>query len=109
MVLGSLILINSPLPELRVRLATALGVTLPFAGITIFLLRLVILSHKTKSLVGMEGMVGEIGVAMSSLEPEGRVKIHGEIWQAYGDEPVQEGEKVKVLVVDGLKIKVAKV
>jgi membrane-bound serine protease (ClpP class) len=108
MVFGSLVLIDSPLPELRVRLATALGVTLPFAGITIFLLRLVILSHKTKSLVGMEGMVGEIGVAMSSLEPEGRVKIHGEIWQAYGDEPVQEGEKVKVLVVDGLKIKVAK-
>ena len=109
MVFGSLVLIDSPLPELRVRLATALGVTLPFAAITIFLLRLVLLSHKTKSLVGMEGMVGEIGVAMSDLEPEGRVSVHGEIWQAYGDEPVQKGEKVKVLMVEGLKIKVARV
>jgi membrane-bound serine protease (ClpP class) len=82
MVLGSLILIDSPLPELQVRLATALGVTLPFAGITIFLLRLVILSHKTKSFVGTEGMIGEIGVAMSDLSLEGRVRVHGEIWDA---------------------------
>ncbi len=108
MVLGSLILIDSPLPELRVRLATALGVTLPFAGITVFLLRLVILSHKTKSYVGMEGMVGEIGVAISDISPEGRVKVHGEIWQARTDQPVQAGEKVRVMVVEGMRITVAK-
>src|SRR5207244_11743693 len=64
MVLGSLILIDSPLPEMRVHLTTALGVTLPFAAITIILLRLVILSHKTKALTGIEGMIGYIGSAL---------------------------------------------
>jgi membrane-bound serine protease (ClpP class) len=106
MVLGSLILIDSPLPELQVHLATALGVTLPFAGITIFLLRLVILSHKTKSFVGTEGMIGEIGVAMTDLSLEGRVRVHGEIWDAQTNQPISAGEKVRVMAVEGLRIKV---
>jgi membrane-bound serine protease (ClpP class) len=82
---------------------------LPFAAITIFLLRLVVLSHKTKSVVGMEGMVGEVGVVVSNLEPEGKVQVHGEIWDAYSEQPAQKGQKVKVLLVDGLKVKVARV
>ncbi len=108
MVMGSLILIDSPLPELQVRLATALCVTLPFAGITMFLLRLVLLSHKTKSVTGMEGMVDEVGKVISDLEPEGKVQVHGEIWQAYSDQPVQRGERVKILKVDGLRVKVGR-
>jgi len=109
MVFGSLILVDSPLPEMQVRLLTALGVTLPFAVITIFLLRLVLLSHKTKSAVGTEGMVGEVGVVVSDLEPEGKVQVHGEIWDAYSEQPAQKGQKVKVLLVDGLRVKVARV
>ncbi len=109
MVLGSLILINSPIPELRVRLTTALGVTLPFAAITVFLLRLVILSHKTKSVTGSEGMVGEIGVAISDIDTEGKVQVHGEIWEASSIQPIRSGEKVKVLTVEGLKITVSRV
>jgi membrane-bound serine protease (ClpP class) len=112
MVFGSLILVDSPLPEMRVHLATALGVTLPFAAISIFLLRLVILSRKTKSVAGMDGMVGEVGVALSDIadrETEGKVQVHGEIWQAQSSEPVRTGEKVRVLAVEGLKVTVGKV
>jgi membrane-bound serine protease (ClpP class) len=109
MILGSLILIDSPLPELRVHLSTALGVALPFAAITIFLLRLVLLSHRTKSVTGGEGMMGEVGFVLSELQLEGRVQIHGEIWRARSLQPISVGEKVKVTAVEGLMLVVARV
>jgi len=109
MILGSLILIDSPLPELQVHLATALGVTVPFAAITIFLMRLVLLSHRSKSVTGMEGMIGEIGLALSDIQSEGKVQIHGEIWQAESAQLIQVGEKVRVTALKGLTLTVAKV
>lgn len=108
MVFGSLILVNSPLPEMRIHWITAIGVTLPFAAITIFLLRLVILSHKRKSSVGMEGMVGEAAVALEDFSRSGRVHVHGEIWQALSEQPVQAGETLRVVRVEGLKVWVEK-
>jgi membrane-bound serine protease (ClpP class) len=109
MILGSLILIDSPLPELRVRLATAFGVTLPFAAITIFLMRLVLLSHRSKSVTGTEGMLGEVGFSLSDISPEGKVQVHGEIWQAKSAQPVQAGERVKVTAIEGLTLTVTKI
>jgi len=109
MILGSLILIDSPLPELRVRLATALGVTVPFAAITIFLMRLVLLSHRSKSVTGTEGMLGEVGLSLSDISPEGKVQVHGEIWQAKSAQPVQAGERVKVTAIEGLTLTVTKI
>lgn len=108
MILGSLILIDAPIPELRVRLATALGVTLPFALITVFLMRLVIISHRRKSATGIEGMIDEIGIALTNINGEGKVRVHGEIWQASSGAPIAEGERIKVLAVDGMRIRVAK-
>ena len=94
MILGSLILINSPLPELRVQMITAVGITLPFAAITIFLMRLVILAHRNKSVTGKEGMVGEIGTALTDIESQGKVQVHGEIWQASSPQPIESGNRV---------------
>ena len=109
MVLGSLILIDSPLPELRVKLITAVGITLPFAAITIFLMRLVILAHRNKSVTGKEGMVGEIGTALTDIQSQGRVQVHGEIWQASSPQPIESGNRVRVVAVEGLNIQVARV
>jgi membrane-bound serine protease (ClpP class) len=109
MILGSLILIDSPIPELKVRLATAVGITLPFAGITIFLMRLVILSHRKKSVTGEEGMIGEIGQAITDVLEDGKVRVHGEIWQACSQSAVQTGDKVKVVGISGMKIQVEKI
>lgn len=106
MVLGSLILIDSPLPEMRVQLGTAVGITLPFMIITIFLMRMVILVHRTKSVTGKEGMVGEIGTALTDFAPEGKVKVHGEIWGAQSVSEVSSGDRVRILAVEGLKLKV---
>ncbi len=109
MVLGSLILIDSPLPELRVKLITAVGITLPFAAITIFLMRLVILAHRNKSVTGKEGMVGEIGTALTDIQSQGKVQVHGEIWQASSPQPIESGNRVRVVAVEGLNIQVARV
>ena len=109
MVLGSLILIDSPLPELRVKLFTAVGITLPFAAITIFLMRLVILAHRNKSVTGKEGMVGEIGTALTDIQSQGKVQVHGEIWQASSPQPIESGNRVRVVAVEGLNIQVARV
>jgi membrane-bound serine protease (ClpP class) len=108
MILGSLILIDAPIPEMRVRLTTALGVALPLAAITIFLMRLVIISHRKKSVSGSEGMVEEVGVALTDIDASGKVRVHGEIWQASSETSIPAGERVKVLAVDGMTVRVGR-
>ena len=67
MIAGALMLVQGPIPQLRVQFSTALAVTIPVAVITVFLVRLVYLSHQKKSIVGAEGMIGEEGVAKRRL------------------------------------------
>jgi len=105
MVLGALLLVEGP-PEMRIRLGTAVGVALPFALITAFLLGLVIRARRRKVVTGSAGMVGEIGKAYTDLDPEGRVFIHGEYWDAVADRKVPAGTRVRVVEVNGLQLKV---
>ncbi len=105
MVLGALLLVEGP-PEMRIRLSTAVGVSLPFALITAFLLGLVIRARRRKVVTGTAGMVGEIGKAYTDLDPEGRVFIHGEYWDAVADRKVPAGARVRVVEVNGLQLKV---
>jgi membrane-bound serine protease (ClpP class) len=106
MVLGALILIDTSVPELKIRLSTAVAVTLPFALITIFLLQLVIRARSLKVATGTSGMLDEIGVAKTELAPDGQVFVHGEWWNAVSSAPVPLGARVKVVGVDGLKLRV---
>lgn len=108
MILGALILVDSPLPELKVKLITAVGITLPFAAITIFLMRLIFLAHRNKSVTGKEGMVGEIGTALTEIGTQGKVQVHGEIWQASSSQTIESGNRVRVIRVEGLNIEVAR-
>jgi membrane-bound serine protease (ClpP class) len=105
MVLGALLLINGP-PEVRIHLATALGVALPFAGITMFLVSMVIQARRNKVLTGASGMLGEMGVASTALEPEGQVLVRGEYWNAIASSPIPAGARVRVRGVSGLKLEV---
>lgn len=104
MVLGALMLINTRLPGGSITLATALSVTLPFALITVFLLRLVVRSRHLKIATGAAGMVGEIGRAETALAPEGKVYVYGELWDAVSSEPVPAGKPVRVRALDGMKL-----
>lgn len=109
MIIGSLMLINSPIPELRPSLQFVIPVVLGFSLIVIFLVTLVLRAHTRRSSTGREGMIGETGTARTDLEPSGKVFVHGEIWDAEAEEPVRAGEKVEVIkVLEGLKIRVRK-
>jgi len=108
MILGSLLLFNSSSPAMRVDLSLIFGLSAATAGITIFLVRAVILSHKRKVLGGQEGLVGEEGRAVAEItaKKEGKVFVHGEIWNAGSDELIRKDEKIKVVEVKGMVLKV---
>ena len=82
MVLGAVMLVYSPVPEMRVHWSTAIGLALPFSAITMFLLSLAVRARRSKVETGREGMVGETGAAVTPLAPEGKVFVHGEYWDA---------------------------
>jgi membrane-bound serine protease (ClpP class) len=105
MVLGTLLLIDGP-PELRIRLSTALGLSLPFAGITIFLAAIAFRARENKVLTGKGSLIDEIAVARTPLNPEGKVFLHGEYWNAVSSKPVDPGAHVRVTAVQGLKLTV---
>lgn len=104
MVLGAMLLVDAPIPEMRVKWVTALAVAIPFGGITIFLMTLALKAHRRKVQTGDQGLVGETGVAKSQLEPSGKVFVHGELWNAVTSTPVAEGEMIRVRGVEGLTL-----
>jgi len=106
MVLGAVMLINSPLPEMRIHLSTAIALALPFSLITMALLSLVVRARRNKVVTGTEGMIGEIGTALTPLTPEGKVFIRGEYWNALASARVPAGQSVRVTAIDKLKLMV---
>jgi membrane-bound serine protease (ClpP class) len=108
MMLGAMFLIRSPLTSGGVSLGVALAATLPFALITVFLMRLVLRSRSWKSTTGREELIGEEGIAISGLGAgaEGMIRVHGELWQAVSPRAVPEGRPVRVRSVEGLKLHV---
>ena len=75
----------------------------------LFALSMAFKTHRRKVATGKEGLIGEIGRARTDIDPEGQVQVHGEIWSAYADEPIPSGERIRVVEVDGLQVKVEKV
>jgi membrane-bound serine protease (ClpP class) len=106
MIFGAIFLIRSPLTAGGVSIGTAVAVTLPFAAISVFLMRLVLRSRKWKQASGAEEMLGEQGIATSGLQSgvEGMIRIHGEMWRAIAEENVAAGETVRVRKLEGLKL-----
>ncbi|PYQ93991.1 MAG: serine protease [Acidobacteria bacterium] len=110
LVFGSMILMDTPIPELQLSLRVVLPVVLAFAGIAVFLVRLGVASQRRPAVTGVAGMIGEVGRAMTAIGPgtTGRVATHGEIWQAASEESIPEGARVRVTRVDGLLLCVRK-
>jgi membrane-bound serine protease (ClpP class) len=109
MLIGSMMLIDSPVPELRPSLRLIIPVAVGISLVCIFLVALVIKAQTRRASTGREGMVGEIGTARTDLSPHGKVFVHGELWDAEADAPVRAGERVRVVAfAGGLKIKVTK-
>ena len=106
MVLGAVMLIDSPFPEMRIHWSTAIALALPFSLITVLLLSLVVRARRLKVETGPAGMVGETGAAITDLTPEGKVFVHGEYWDAVSSRPVAAGTRVLVKAIDKLKLTV---
>jgi membrane-bound serine protease (ClpP class) len=109
MVIGSIMLIPAPIPELRPSLKFIIPMAVGLSLIFIFLIFIAIRAHLNRVYTGKEGLMGEIGVAQSDLKPEGKVFVHGELWNAEAEEDIPKGTKVKVLEVKkNLMLKVSK-
>ena len=106
MVLGAVMLVNSPYPEMRIHWTTAIALALPFSLITVLLLSLAVRARRNKVLTGSEGMIGETGTAFTALEPGGKVFVHGEYWNAVSQVPVPAGASIRVKAIDGLVLTV---
>lgn len=110
MIIGSLMLIDAPIPELRPSLKFIIPIVLTLSAIFIFLIYLAVRAHVKRATTGKEGLIGEIGTAQSTIAPEGKVFVHGEIWNAESSEKIPKGSKVEVIaVLSTLKLKVKKV
>src|SRR5467141_1587273 len=106
MFLGAIFLIRSPLTPGGVSVGVALAGTMPFAVLAVVLMRLVLRSRKWKSVTGKEELIGAHGVTVARLPAgtKGMIRVHGELWRAESSRLVQEGETVRVLRVEGLKM-----
>jgi membrane-bound serine protease (ClpP class) len=106
MLLGAMFLIRSPLTPGGVSVGVALAVTIPFAFLAVFLMRLVLRSRRWKVSTGKEELLGEEGIVTSALAAggEGMVRIHGELWRAGSVMAIAAGQTVRVVRIDGLKL-----
>jgi membrane-bound serine protease (ClpP class) len=101
------LLVDAPIPEMRVHLFTALAVSIPVGVITAFLMSIALRARKNKRVSGVDGLIGEVGVARTPLLPQGKVFIHGELWNAVSSTSVPAGTQVVVQSVEGLQLAVA--
>ena len=110
MLIGSIMLIDAPIPELKPSLKLIIPVVMGLSLIFFSLVVLAVRAYARKAITGKEGLVGEIGLVLSVLNPEGKVFVHGEIWKAAADEKIPKGAKVEVTeVLKNLSIKVRKI
>ena len=104
--LGGLLLVDAPIPEMRVHLLTALAVSIPLGLITVFLMSIALKARNNKVVTGVQGLIGEIGLTQSALSPQGKVFIHGELWDAISSANLPAGQPVVVRQVKGLQLSV---
>jgi membrane-bound serine protease (ClpP class) len=104
MIIGALLLVDGPIPELRVSLVTALVVSVPIGAIAVFLMTLVLRAHRNPVMTGIDAMIGEIGVARTNVDADGKVFVHGELWNASAKSAIPAGARVRVRGVEGMRV-----
>ncbi|MEZ4655158.1 MAG: nodulation protein NfeD [Candidatus Eisenbacteria bacterium] len=105
LILGSLFLFKSG-SFARIGWGLILPTVVAFSGFFLFVVTMAARAQRRRKLSGAEGMVGEIGLAKTALAPQGRVDVHGELWNATATEPVAAGDQVRVRRVSGLALEV---
>ncbi len=106
LILGSLLLFDSPEPALRLSFQVLIPAVLVASGFFIVVIMLAVKAQLRKHFTGAEAMVGSEAEVMKDIDNEGEVFVMGEYWKATSENPIKKGTKVKILKVDGLKLKV---
>lgn len=110
LVLGATMLVNTDVPFLRVSWTVIIPVVLITAAFFLFGLGMVVRAHRKKPTTGKRGMMGLKGEARAAIDSRGgQVLVHGELWSAVSEEKIKKGERIRVVDVDGLVLKVKKV
>ncbi len=109
MVFGSLMLIKSDADFLQISWAVIVPVIVATGAFSLFIVGMGIRAMRRVPQTGGEGMIGVIGIAKTALSPTGQVAIHGELWDAVSDSPIEPGSPAKVLRVEGLTLHVTPV
>jgi membrane-bound serine protease (ClpP class) len=107
--LGSLMLFEGTAPGMRLSWRVLVPTVVMVSGFFVAVAGLVFRSQVSKPRTGDKGLVGEVGVAKSRLEPEGKVFVHGELWNAVAPGSIEAGAKVRVVGVDRLLLRVEQV
>lgn len=102
--LGSLMLIKSDADFFQVSWTVIVPVIITTAAVSLFIVGMGVRALRRSPQTGTESMVGAVGVAKTALCPDGKLAIHGELWDAVSDTPVQPGGSAKVLRIEGLTL-----
>jgi membrane-bound serine protease (ClpP class) len=107
--LGSIMLVNTPEMPLRISWTVILPVVATTTGIFVFAVSAGIRAQMRQPTTGAEGLLGQVGVVRTPLDPEGQVFVRGEIWRAVADAgAIPEGERVRIVGVDSLTLHVTR-
>ncbi len=109
LLLGSLMLIETPAEYMRISLSVIVPAVLVSAAFFTFAVTKAVKARLTKPTTGSEGLIGETGTASTPIAPEGKVSVHGEFWNASSDQKIDAGERVQVIGMTNLKLKVKKI
>jgi membrane-bound serine protease (ClpP class) len=104
--LGAIMLVDLPEKELRIDPFLAVGTAVGVGGILLFLLAIAVRAFRRKPVTGMEGIVGQVGEALSDIAPEGQVFLAGTYWSAVSQKPIPKGSKVRCVNIKGLTLEV---
>ncbi|MBI4003406.1 MAG: nodulation protein NfeD, partial [Candidatus Omnitrophica bacterium] len=106
--LGSLMLFESPSPEFHVSLSVIIPTVATISFIILFIVQRALSAQTVRVATGVQGLLGEVGTASTDLAPDGKVFVHGELWDATSPQPLKQGEKVRVTQVQGMRLMVEK-
>ncbi len=104
MVLGSLMLIKAEAPFLAISWSVILPVVGMAALFSLLVVGMGVRAMWRPASMGREGMVGVTGLAKTDLAPEGKILVHGELWDAVCEPSVKAGDHVQVTRVEGLTL-----
>lgn len=109
MILGSLMLIKSDAEFFQISWTVIIPVVITTAAVSLFVVGMGVHAMRRSPQTGLEGMIGAIGTAKTALRPDGKLAIHGELWDAISDAPIEPGTSAKVIRVEGLTLYVTPV